>query len=96
LRIPISVLSSGPFNAMSAALGFDPTQLRLRRVYAAGARKGASLLWHTQPNGVATIALASADPIRSDGTVLVAELERIVPGGRAKSVRILSARVDEH
>jgi hypothetical protein len=64
-------------------------------VLAAGKSKGASLVSHTRPDGTATIALASADPIAGGGAVVIAELERIVPGSRTGSVRLLSSRVDE-
>lgn len=93
--MPISVPRRESFHGLRLALGFDHTQLRLRRIHAVGDSKAGSLLWHTRADGVTDIAVASASPIRGDRTVLVAELDRIVPSARAESLRVLSAQVDE-
>jgi hypothetical protein len=95
LRVPISVRSAKPFHSVSVDLGFDASDLRLRRVVAVGDARNASIASRTREDGTVTIALASGEPIPGGGPVIVVELERSVRARGAGPVRILSSRGDE-
>ena len=94
VRFPLLVESVQPFQALDFRVSYDATSLRLAAARPVNTARNALIAYNPNTPGVIAIALASAQPISSDGgTVIVLDFE---PGTsrRLAPPHILTAAVD--
>lgn len=95
LQVPLLVEAGAPFRSVEGQLRYDPTELRPLRVDLAERGAARLVAWQVPVDGQVRFAAASAAPIETRRTLLVAQFLVLRGGADRAAVRPLGMTIDE-